>query len=51
MLVYGATVIVLSMVLLLTDLDPLTAFSAVLASVHCMGPGLGPLGPHPTTRC
>ena len=27
------------------DLDPLTAFSAVLASVHCMGPGLGAVGP------
>ncbi|QIL42877.1 TrkH family potassium uptake protein [Acidovorax sp. HDW3] len=45
MLVYGATVIVLSMVLMLTDLDPLTAFSAVLASVHCTGPGLGAVGP------
>lgn len=45
MLVYGATVITLSMVLLLTDLDMVTAFSAVLASVHCMGPGLGLLGP------
>ncbi len=45
MLVYGATVIVLSMVLLLTDLDPVSAFSAVLASVHCMGPGLGAIGP------
>lgn len=45
MLVYGATVIVLSMVLLLTDLDPVTAVSAVLASVHCVGPGLGSLGP------
>ena len=31
MLVYGATVITLSMVLLLTDLDMVTAFSAVLA--------------------
>ena len=45
MLVYGATVIILSMLLLLTDLDPVTAFSAVLASVHCMGPGLGTVGP------
>jgi len=45
MLVYGGTVIVLSMVLLLTDLDPLTAFSAVLASVNCTGPGLGHVGP------
>ena len=45
MLVYGGTIIVLSMVLLLTDLDPVTAFSAVLASVNCMGPGLGSVGP------
>lgn len=45
MLVYGATVIGLSMVLMLTDLDPVTAFSAVLASVNCMGPGLGAVGP------
>lgn len=45
MLVYGGTVIVLSMLLLLTDLDPVTAFSAVLASVNCTGPGLGQIGP------
>ena len=45
MLVYGATVTGLTMVLLLTDMDPLTAFSAALASVHCTGPGLGALGP------
>lgn len=45
MLVYGATIIALSMALLLTDIDPVTAFSAVLASVHCMGPGLGAVGP------
>jgi trk system potassium uptake protein TrkH len=45
MLTYGATVIVLSMVLMLTDLDPVTAFSAVIASVNCMGPGLGAVGP------
>ncbi|RCW65756.1 TrkH family potassium uptake protein [Pseudorhodoferax soli] len=45
MLVYGATVVVLSMVLMLTDLDPVTAFSAIIASVNCMGPGLGAVGP------
>jgi trk system potassium uptake protein TrkH len=45
MLVYGATIFGLSMVLLLTDLDPVTAFSAVLASVNCAGPGLGGVGP------
>lgn len=45
MLVYGATVIVLSMVLLFTDMDMVSAFSAVLANVHCMGMGLGAVGP------
>jgi trk system potassium uptake protein len=45
MLVYGATIIGLSMLLLLTDLDPVTAFSAIIASVNCMGPGLGSVGP------
>ncbi|MDP4075896.1 TrkH family potassium uptake protein [Acidovorax sp. A1169] len=45
MLVYGGTVFGLSMLLLLTDLDPVTAFSAVLASVNCAGPGLGGVGP------
>ncbi|SFN46806.1 TrkH family potassium uptake protein [Variovorax sp. OV329] len=45
MLVYGVTVISLSMLLVLTDLDPVTAFSAVLASVNCTGPGLGTVGP------
>ena len=29
----------------LTDLDAITAFSAVLASVNCAGPGLGSVGP------
>lgn len=43
---YGCTVLVLTMVLLLTDLDLVTAFTAVLASVNCMGPGLGEVGPH-----
>ena len=45
MLVYGGTVIVLTMLLMLTDLDPVTAFSAVIASVNCTGPGLGGVGP------
>ncbi|MGK6309209.1 potassium transporter TrkG [Variovorax sp. DT-64] len=45
MLVYGVTTISLSMLLVLTDLDPVTAFSAVLASVNCTGPGLGTVGP------
>ena len=45
MLVYGATIIGLTMVLLATDLDVVTAFTAVVASVNNMGPGLGSVGP------
>ncbi len=45
MLVYGVTIITLSMLMVLTDADPVTAFSAVIASVNCMGPGLGAVGP------
>ena len=45
MLVYGATTVVLTMVLLLSDMDFLTAFSAVVASVNNMGPGLNAIGP------
>lgn len=48
MLVYGGTIFGLSMVMLLTDLDPVTAFSVVLASVNCAGPGLGGVGPAST---
>ena len=48
MLVYGGTIVLLSMVLMLTDLDPITAVSAVIASVHCLGPGLGAIGPAST---
>jgi trk system potassium uptake protein len=45
MLVYGVTIIGLTMLLLLSDLPLETAVSAVMASVHCMGPGLGDVGP------
>ncbi len=48
MLVYAATLIILSMVLMATGLDPVTAFSAVMASLHCTGPGLGAVGPAST---
>ncbi|MDA7418677.1 TrkH family potassium uptake protein [Xenophilus arseniciresistens] len=45
MLVYGGTIVVLGMAMVLSGLDPVTAFSAVIASVNCMGPGLGEVGP------
>jgi trk system potassium uptake protein TrkH len=45
MLVYGGTIIGLTMLLLLTDMSFDTAFSAVVASVNNMGPGLNEVGP------
>jgi trk system potassium uptake protein TrkH len=33
------------MLLLMSDIDLDTAVSAVVASIHCMGPGLGSVGP------
>jgi trk system potassium uptake protein len=45
MLVYGGTVMVLTMALLLSDMRFDTAFSAIVASVNNMGPGLNEMGP------
>jgi trk system potassium uptake protein len=45
MLIYGATIMGLTMVLLFTGLDQVTAFSAVVATVNNIGPGLGLVGP------
>jgi len=45
MVVYGLSVGVLTSLLLLSGMDPITAFSAVMATVNNTGPGLGPVGP------
>lgn len=45
MLVYGMSLGVLTSLLLLSGLEPLLAFSAVLAMINNTGPGLGALGP------
>lgn len=45
MLVYGGTVTVLTMALLLSDMPFDTAFASILASVNNMGPGLNETGP------
>lgn len=45
MLIYGAVIVGLTMVMLLTGLDMVTAFSAVIATVNNIGPGLGQVGP------
>jgi trk system potassium uptake protein TrkH len=48
MLVYGLTMVGMSLVLTATGLDFLTAFSAVTACINNMGPGLGKVGPSTT---
>jgi len=45
MLIYGASTIGLTMLLLLSGLDIVTAFSAVVATLNNIGPGLGLVGP------
>lgn len=45
MMIYGATLVALTMLLLFSGLDVVTAFTAVLACVNNIGPGLGDVGP------
>jgi trk system potassium uptake protein TrkH len=45
MLVYGATTVVLTLVLLISDMEFDTAVSAVVASLNNMGPGFNAIGP------
>ncbi len=45
MLIYGASIMGLTMVMLLSGLDIVTAFSSVVATVNNIGPGLGLVGP------
>jgi trk system potassium uptake protein len=45
MLVYGITLAGLTLALLFSGLEPITAATAVLASVNNIGPGLGDVGP------
>lgn len=45
MLIYGASMVGLTMLLLLSGMDLITAFSAVIVTVNNIGPGLGLVGP------
>ena len=45
MMIYGATLVSLTMLMLASGLDPVTAFTAVIACVNNIGPGLGLVGP------
>ena len=45
MLIYGAATMGLTLLMLFSGLDIVTAFSAVVATVNNIGPGLGAVGP------
>jgi trk system potassium uptake protein len=45
MMMYGATLVVLTMLLLFSGLDVVTAFTGVIACVNNIGPGLAGVGP------
>jgi len=48
MLIYGGTIVACTFLLLLTDLDIVTAFTAVIACINNTGPGLNEVGPGTT---
>jgi trk system potassium uptake protein TrkH len=48
MLVYGLMTVGMSLVMTASGLDFITAFSAVVACINNMGPGLGAVGPSTT---
>jgi trk system potassium uptake protein len=45
MMIYGATLVTLTMALIFSGLEVVTAFTAVIACVNNIGPGLGEVGP------
>jgi trk system potassium uptake protein TrkH len=45
MMLYGMTLVALTMVLLLSGMDMVSAFTAVMACINNIGPGLGEVGP------
>ena len=45
MMVYGATLVLLTMLLVFSGADVVTAFTAVVACLNNIGPGLGEVGP------
>lgn len=45
MLIYGGVTVGLTMLMLASGLDVVTAFTAVIASLNNIGPGMGKVGP------
>ena len=45
MLIYGGTMIGMTLLMLASGLDVVTAFTAIVACLNNIGPGLGKVGP------
>jgi trk system potassium uptake protein TrkH len=45
MLMYGLSIIVITMIQIFTGLEPIAALTGTIAMINCLGPGLGELGP------
>jgi trk system potassium uptake protein TrkH len=45
MMVYGASLVGMTTVLMFTGIDPVTAFTAIIGCMNNIGPGLGEVGP------
>lgn len=45
MLMYGISVITITMLLIFSGLDPISALTGAIAMINCLGPALGELGP------
>lgn len=48
MFVYTASIVLMTLILTLSNLDVITAFSAAVACINNLGPGLGQIGPATT---
>lgn len=45
MLMYGMSIITITMIQMFTGLEPIAALTGTIAMINCLGPGMGVLGP------
>lgn len=45
MLMYGMSIITITMIQMFTGLEPIAALTGTIAMINCLGPGMGELGP------
>jgi trk system potassium uptake protein TrkH len=45
MLMYGMSIILITMIQMFTGLEPIAALTGTIAMINCLGPAMGELGP------